>query len=196
MSRQPTSMTAELPARPAPAAPPLAPVHRLPSPTSCHPLDAATGPSARHQTHPRRRPRSVLPFRPLPADSFQPPCRCSPLPPCCSLAPPRSAPGPTKTSVMWWVEEGGPRVGAKWRGGDPLPQCQAQNQISPASGQQGVRLGVRLIDVHPNEHPDVHPAPQTAARTRPLSSASNNATGRSGRAPRPVLRRDALAVVS
>ncbi len=42
---------------------------------------------------------------------------------------------------MWWVEEGGPRVGAKRRGGDPLPQCQAQSQNPPASGQQGVRLG-------------------------------------------------------
>ncbi len=66
---------------------------------------------------------------------------------------------------MWWVEEGGPRVGAKRRGGDPLPQCQAQSQIPPASGQQGVRLGVRLINEHPNEHP--RRTPPTPKRTPP-----------------------------
>ena len=45
-----------------------------------------------------------------------------------------------KTSVDVVVEEGGPRIGAKRRGGDPLPRGQCQSQFSTASGQQG-RLG-------------------------------------------------------
>ena len=39
------------------------------------------------------------------------------------------------------VEEGGPRVEAKRRGGDPLPRCQVQSQTSGASGQLGASPG-------------------------------------------------------
>jgi hypothetical protein len=65
MSRQPTSTTADLPARPAP------PAHRPPSPRNAIPStpQPAPQPATKH-TH--RRPRSVLPIRPLPTDSSQP----------------------------------------------------------------------------------------------------------------------------
>jgi hypothetical protein len=48
---------------------------------------------------------------------------------------------PPCTFVLWWVEEGGLRVGAKRRGGDPLPQGQAQSHKPPASGRPGCSFG-------------------------------------------------------
>jgi hypothetical protein len=167
MSRQPTSMTADLPARPAPPTP-LQPTSRHPPRNAIPPTpQPAPQPATKHTRAEDPRPSSPSDlYPPIP---LSPPCRCSPLPPCCPLAPlPRSAPGPTKTSVMWWVEEGGPRVGAKRRGGDPLPQCQAQSQIPPRAGSRVSVSGVRLIDVHPNEHPHTpngHPR-RTPARIR------------------------------
>jgi hypothetical protein len=118
---------------------------------------ATSHPAHHHDTHPCRRPTSALPSGPYRSLPPSPPCRSSTSNPAARSPLPRSAPGPTKTSVMWWVEEGGPRVGAKRRGGDPLPQCQAQSQISPRAGSRLSVWGVRLIDVHPNEHPDGRP---------------------------------------
>ncbi len=48
---------------------------------------------------------------------------------------------PPCTFVLWWVEEGGLRVGAKRRGGDPLPQGQAQSHKPPSSGRPGCSFG-------------------------------------------------------
>ncbi len=142
MSRRPTSMTADLPVRLAPAAPtPIQPTDRHP-PRNPIPFDAATA-SARHQTHPRRRPTCVLPLRPPPTDASQPSFSLFST---STLLPARSPP----TLCAWPHQNicdvvgrgrGSPGWSAKRRGGDPLPQCQAQSQISPASGQQGVRLG-------------------------------------------------------
>ncbi len=161
MSRQPASTTADLPAQLLRLQHRLQPTNRHP-PRNAIPLtpQPAHQPATKHTRADDPRPSS--PSDPCPPRPPSPPCRCSPLPPCCPLAPlPRSAPGPTKTSVMWWVEEGGPRVGAKRRGGDPLPQCQAQSQISPASGQQGVRLGCSPYRRTPKRTPRRTPPPQT-----------------------------------
>jgi len=70
---------------------------------------------------------------------------CRPSACCCPLAPPhRSASGLAINICDVLVEEGGPRIEAKRRGGDPLPRCQAQSQISGASGQPGYSLGYSL----------------------------------------------------
>ena len=71
-----------------------------------------------------------------------------------------------KTSVDVVVEEGGPRIGAKRRGGDPLPRGQCQSQFSTASGQQGGPLGGPLIGDHPRRPPLARPTPFTKRRRR------------------------------
>lgn len=58
-----------------------------------------------------------------------------------------------ETSVDVLVEEGGPRIGAKRRGGDPLPRGQRQSQFSTASGQQGGPLAGPLMGDHQEHHP-------------------------------------------
>jgi hypothetical protein len=73
---------------------------------------------------------------------------------CCPLAPAnRSAPGLATNICDVVVEEGGPRVEAKRRGGDPIPRagCRAKSRERAGSGL--FVLGIRPIDEYPDEHP-------------------------------------------
>ena len=105
--------------------------------------------------------------------------------PCCPLAPVHhSASGLAINICVVLVEEGGPRVEAKRRGGDPLPRCQLQSQISGASGQQGVRLGARLIDEYPRRAPSggcpvhIRTADRTSERTPPAWAGARRSDSR------------------
>jgi hypothetical protein len=71
---------------------------------------------------------------------------------CCPLAPAyRSAPGLTLNICDVWVEEGGPRVEAKRRGGDPLPRARCRAKFreragsGPAAGYAAHRRTLRRI---------------------------------------------------
>jgi len=91
------------------------------------------------------------PVSPLPGQLA---CSCSPLHACCPLAPANhSASGLAINICDVLVEEGGPRVEAKRRGGDPLPRCQVQSQISGASGQPGTRCGASPRERRTAGHP-------------------------------------------
>lgn len=74
---------------------------------------------------------------------------------------------PPCTFVLWWVEEGGLRVGAKRRGGDPLPQCQAQSHKPPSSGRPGcpTRMPHRESGTQTNT-PKAAPRPRPGGRRR------------------------------
>jgi len=123
-------------------------VRRPPSPPRTYPLPCHPRPA------PLTRPfDATRPGRGAAGPCSVPPSVCYPwfvdaVPlPYCFLLPARSrqpavsAPGRTSSSVMWWVEEGSPRVVAKRRGGDSLPPGQVQSQISGSERAAGMRLG-------------------------------------------------------
>jgi hypothetical protein len=101
---------------------------------------------------------------------------------CCSsfyfLLPARfanhSASGFAINSCDVLVEEGGPRVEAKRRGGDPLPRCQVQSQSWGASGQLGASPGCL--------------AERAAGRRAPESGSPGPQTMTAEAAPRAVVR--------
>ncbi len=141
--------------------------NHLPPQLRCCPL------SGRHQHFPvQLQLIVVLPMTGPPAVPRSAAC-------CCPLAPANhSASGLAINICDVLVEEGGPRVEAKRRGGDPLPRCQVQSQTSGASGQQGLRMGGRLMNEDPRRPPIRRPAREArrsderlAPRFQPLEAA-------------------------
>jgi hypothetical protein len=73
---------------------------------------------------------------------------------CCPLAlAHHSASGLAINICDVLVEEGGPRVEAKRRGGDPLPRCQLQSQISQSERAAACSFGGSLCTDPPNDPP-------------------------------------------
>jgi hypothetical protein len=112
-------------------------------------------------------PRLPPPAPPQPA-RFRPPdqpsCGCSSL--CLLLSArsrPRSASGLAINICDVLVEEGGPRVEAKRRGGDPLPRARCRAKSRERAGSRVVAWGGRLIDDHPRRPPKRPPCHSDAA---------------------------------
>ena len=138
-SRQPST------APPAPGAPALIPT--LAIAVSCPPASMPANAGA--STNAVRTARSYSSCAPL---SRSPSAAVHPSACCCPLAPAhRSASGLAINICDVLVEEGGPRVEAKRRGGDPLPRASCRAKFPERAGS---RVAGWVSGSYPDTHPD------------------------------------------
>ncbi len=105
---------------------------------------------------------------------------------CCPLAPaPRSASGLAINICDVLVEEGGPRVEAKRRGGDPLPRARCRAKSRERAGSRVVVWGGRLIDDHPRRTTPKTNRPRRYSCVR-RTAGRDNARGPSALPSRPM----------
>jgi hypothetical protein len=107
---------------------------------------------------------------------------------CCPLAPaPRSASGPAINICDVLVEEGGPRVEAKRRGGDPLPRASCRAKLRERAGSRVPRSVVSPRKRRPNDPPRAAPTADRATSDEGRRTRRRLASRR--RLPRPPARR-------